>query len=57
MPLEDKNAVIYEGGGKGGGAVARAFVREMAQGLPQRSNSGEPRGGAEEIAPSNKQSR
>jgi NAD(P)-dependent dehydrogenase (short-subunit alcohol dehydrogenase family) len=43
--LEDKNAVIYGGGGKVGGAVARAFVREVAQGLPQRSNSREPRGG------------
>jgi NAD(P)-dependent dehydrogenase (short-subunit alcohol dehydrogenase family) len=26
--LEDKNAVIYGGGGKVGGAVARAFARE-----------------------------
>jgi NAD(P)-dependent dehydrogenase (short-subunit alcohol dehydrogenase family) len=43
--LEDKNAVIFGGGGKVGGAVARAFDREGGQGLPHRSNSGEPRGG------------
>ena len=30
MLLEDKNAVIYGGGGKVGGAVARAFAREGA---------------------------
>jgi 3-oxoacyl-[acyl-carrier protein] reductase len=30
MPLEGKNAVIYGGGGKVGGAVARAFAREGA---------------------------
>ena len=30
MLLEDKNAVIYGGGGKEGGAVARAFAREGA---------------------------
>jgi len=29
--LEDKNAVIYGGGGKVGGAVARAFAREGAK--------------------------
>jgi 3-oxoacyl-[acyl-carrier protein] reductase len=28
MLLEDRNAVIYGGGGKVGGAVARAFARE-----------------------------
>ena len=31
MLLEDKNAVIYGGGGKVGGAVARAFAREGAR--------------------------
>jgi 3-oxoacyl-[acyl-carrier protein] reductase len=31
MLLEDKNAVIYGGGGKVGGAVARAFAREGAK--------------------------
>ncbi len=31
MLLEDKNAVIYEGGGAIGGAVARAFAREGAR--------------------------
>ncbi len=35
MLLEDKNAVIYGGGGSVGGAVARAFARE---GLPRRSH-------------------
>jgi 3-oxoacyl-[acyl-carrier protein] reductase len=30
MLLENKNAVIYGGGGKVGGAVARAFAREGA---------------------------
>src|SRR5215217_7216884 len=30
MLLEDKNAVIYGGGGSIGGAVARAFAREGA---------------------------
>jgi 3-oxoacyl-[acyl-carrier protein] reductase len=29
--LEDKNAVIYGGGGNVGGAVARAFAREGAR--------------------------
>jgi 3-oxoacyl-[acyl-carrier protein] reductase len=31
MLLEDKNAVVYGGGGKVGGAVARAFAREGAR--------------------------
>src|SRR3712207_485890 len=31
MLLEDKNAVIYGGGGAIGGAVARAFAREGAR--------------------------
>src|SRR5687768_12691949 len=31
MLLEDKNAVIYGGGGMVGGAVARAFAREGAR--------------------------
>jgi 3-oxoacyl-[acyl-carrier protein] reductase len=31
MLLENKNAVIYGGGGSVGGAVARAFAREGAQ--------------------------
>jgi 3-oxoacyl-[acyl-carrier protein] reductase len=31
MLLEDKNAIIYGGGGKVGGAVARAFAREGAK--------------------------
>jgi 3-oxoacyl-[acyl-carrier protein] reductase len=31
MLLEDKNAVIYGGGGKIGSAVARAFAREGAR--------------------------
>jgi len=31
MLLEDENAVIYGGGGKVGGAVARAFAREEAR--------------------------
>lgn len=31
MLLEDKNAVVYGGGGKIGGAVARAFAREGAR--------------------------
>ena len=31
MQLEDKNAVVYGGGGKVGGAVARAFAREGAR--------------------------
>ena len=31
MLLEDKNAVIYGGGGSIGGAVARAFAREGAK--------------------------
>ena len=31
MLLEGKNAVIYGGGGKVGGAVARAFAREGAR--------------------------
>jgi len=44
MLLEDKNAVIYGAGGKIGGAVARAFACG-GQGLPHRSNPGEPRGG------------
>jgi len=30
MLLEGKNAVVYGGGGKVGGAVARAFAREAA---------------------------
>src|SRR2546423_12455449 len=31
MLLEDKNAVVYGGGGSVGGAVARAFAREGAK--------------------------
>jgi 3-oxoacyl-[acyl-carrier protein] reductase len=31
MLLEDKNAVIYGGGGSIGGAVGRAFAREGAR--------------------------
>jgi len=31
MLLEDKNAVIYGGGGSVGGAMARAFAREGAR--------------------------
>jgi 3-oxoacyl-[acyl-carrier protein] reductase len=31
MLLEGKNAVVYGGGGKVGGAVARAFAREGAR--------------------------
>ena len=31
MLLENKNAVIYGGGGKVGGAVTRAFAREGAK--------------------------
>jgi NAD(P)-dependent dehydrogenase (short-subunit alcohol dehydrogenase family) len=31
MLLEDKNAIIYGGGGSIGGAVARAFAREGAR--------------------------
>ena len=31
MLLENKNAVIYGGGGSIGGAVARAFARERAR--------------------------
>jgi 3-oxoacyl-[acyl-carrier protein] reductase len=31
MLLENKNAVIYGGGGKVGGAVARTFAREGAR--------------------------
>ena len=31
MLLEDKNAVVYGGGGKIGGAVARTFAREGAR--------------------------
>ena len=31
MLLENKNAVIYGGGGSIGGAVARAFAREGAR--------------------------
>ena len=31
MLLENKNAVIYGGGGAIGGAVARAFAREGAR--------------------------
>jgi 3-oxoacyl-[acyl-carrier protein] reductase len=31
MLLEGKNAVVYGGGGKTGGAVARAFAREGAR--------------------------
>jgi NAD(P)-dependent dehydrogenase (short-subunit alcohol dehydrogenase family) len=30
MLLQDKNAVVYGGGGSMGGAVARAFAREGA---------------------------
>ncbi len=35
MLLENKNAVIYGGGGAIGGAVARAFAREGARGWPR----------------------
>jgi NAD(P)-dependent dehydrogenase (short-subunit alcohol dehydrogenase family) len=31
MLLENKNAVVYGGGGSVGGAVARAFAREGAR--------------------------
>lgn len=36
MLLENKNAVIYGGGGSIGGARARAFAREGATALPER---------------------
>ena len=31
MLLEDKNAIVYGGGGSVGGAVTRAFAREGAK--------------------------
>lgn len=37
MLLEDKRAVVYGGGGKIGGAVARAFAREGARVSPTRT--------------------
>jgi 3-oxoacyl-[acyl-carrier protein] reductase len=51
--LEDKNAAIYGGGGKVGGAVARAFAREGAKVFL----TGRTLESLEEIAPSNKQRR
>ena len=41
MLLEDKAAVIYGAGGAIGGAVARAFAREGAAALPDRTQRGE----------------
>jgi 3-oxoacyl-[acyl-carrier protein] reductase len=55
--LEDKNAVIYGGGGKVGGAVARAFAREGAKVFLTGRTLESLEEVAEEIAPSNKQSR
>jgi len=55
--LEDKNAVIYGGGGKVGGAVARAFARERAKVFLTGRTLESLEEVAEEIAPSNKQSR
>ncbi len=46
MLLEDKSAVIYGGGGKVGGAVARAFAREGAR----VSLAGRTLGSLEEVA-------
>jgi NAD(P)-dependent dehydrogenase (short-subunit alcohol dehydrogenase family) len=37
MLLENKNAVIFGAGGAIGGAVARAFARDGARGLPRRT--------------------
>jgi 3-oxoacyl-[acyl-carrier protein] reductase len=55
--LEDKNAVIYGGGGKVGGAVACAFAREGAKVFLTGRTLESLEEVAEEIAPSNKQSR
>ena len=57
MLLEDKNAVIYRGGGKVGGAVARAFAREGAKVFLTGRTLESLEEVAEEIAPSNKQRR
>ena len=57
MLLEDKNAVIYGGGAKVGGAVARAFTREGAKVFLTGRTLESLEEVAEEIAPSNKQSR
>lgn len=45
MPLQDKTAVIYGGGGAIGGAVARTFAREGARILPQATCASIRRGG------------
>ena len=45
MLLEGKNAVIHGGGGTVGGAVARAFAREGANGVPRGPDAREARGG------------
>jgi 3-oxoacyl-[acyl-carrier protein] reductase len=55
--LEDKNAVIYGGGAKVGGAVDRAFTREGAKVFLTGRTLESLEEVAEEIAPSNKQSR
>jgi 3-oxoacyl-[acyl-carrier protein] reductase len=55
--LENKNAVIYGGGGKVGGAVARAFDREGAKVFLTGRTLESLEEVAQEIAPSNKQSR
>ena len=57
MLLEDKNAVIYGAGGSIGGAVARAFAREGAKVHLACRTLQSLEEVAEEIAPSNKQSR
>jgi NAD(P)-dependent dehydrogenase (short-subunit alcohol dehydrogenase family) len=36
MLLEDKNAIVYGGGGAVGGAVDRAFAREGGKHIPRR---------------------
>jgi 3-oxoacyl-[acyl-carrier protein] reductase len=55
--LENKNAVIYGGRAKVGGAVARAFAREGAKVFLTGRTLESLEEVAEEIAPSNKQSR
>ena len=57
MLLEDKNAVIYGGGGKVGGAIARDFAREGAKVFLTSRILESLEEVAEEIAPSNKQRR
>ena len=57
MLLENKNAVIYGGGEKVGGAVARAFAREGAKVFLTGRTLESLEEVAEEIAPSNKQRR